>query len=61
MPDQPQPPTNLTRAQQTFKSSPEELQRLIREILEEERKVMHKLRRPNIHQNLYDHVKRVIR
>jgi hypothetical protein len=52
---------NLSRAQQVFKSSPEELQRLIREILEEERKVMHKLRRPNIHQNLYDHVKRVIR
>jgi len=48
-------------ARNIFKSAPEELQKLVREILEEERKVQHKQRRPNIHQNIYDHVKRVIK
>lgn len=55
------PPAKATRAQLIFTESPDELKKLIRDILEEERKVMHKLRRPNIHQNIYDHVKRLIR
>lgn len=50
-----------SRAQQLFKEAPEELQKLIKDVLAEERKVMHKERRPNIHQNIYDHVKRLIR
>ena len=61
MPEENTPPANYTRAQQIFKDSPDELKMLIKDILEEERKVMHKLRRPNIHQNIYDHVKRLIR
>jgi len=55
------PPAKATRAQQIFKDSPDELKKLIKDILEEERKVMHKSRRPKIHQNIYDHVKRLIR
>jgi vacuolar-type H+-ATPase subunit H len=54
-------PAGATRAQQIFKDAPEELQKLIKDVLAEERKVMHKERRPNIHQNIYDHVKRLIR
>lgn len=61
MAEQAKAPAKMNRAQEIFKSSPEELKELIKAILNEERKVMHKLRRPNIHQNIYDHVKRVIR
>jgi vacuolar-type H+-ATPase subunit H len=61
MPEETKPPAGATRAQQIVKEAPEELQKLIRDILAEERKVMHKERRPNIHQNIYDHVKRLIR
>lgn len=51
----------LTRAQELFKAAPEEYQTLIREILKEERDVMHLKRRSDIHTRLYDHVKRVIK
>ena len=51
----------LTRAQEIFKSAKPEYQTLIREILKEERDVMHLRRRSDIHQRLYDHVKRVIK
>ncbi len=61
MPEQTTPPPNPTRAQQIFKDASEEQKKLIKDILAEERKVMHKERRPNIHQNIYDHVKRLIR
>ena len=61
MSNETKPPAKYTRAQQLFKDSPEELKNLIKDLLEEERKVMHKQRRPNIHQNIYDHVKRQIR
>jgi len=50
-----------TRAQEIFLSAPEELKSLIRVVLEEERKVMHKQRRSNIHQVIYDNVKRQIK
>ena len=51
----------LTHAQEIFKSAKPEYQTLIREILKEERDVMHLRRRSDIHQRLYDHVKRVIK
>jgi len=52
---------NLTRAQEIFKSAKPEYQNLIREILKEERDVMHLRRRSDIHQRLNDHIKRVIK
>jgi hypothetical protein len=51
----------LTRAQEIFKSTTSEYQALIRDILKEERDVMHLKRRSDIHQRLYEHVKRVIK
>ena len=51
----------LTRAQELFKSAAPEYQTLIRDILKEERDVMHLKRRSDIHQRLYEHVKRVIK
>lgn len=51
----------LTRAQEIFKSSTPEYQALIRDILKEERDVMYMKRRNEIHQRLYEHVKRVIK
>jgi hypothetical protein len=53
--------TELSRAQAIFKSSQQEIQILIRDILKEERDVMHLKRRSDIHQRLYDHIKRVIK
>lgn len=50
-----------TRAQELFMAAPDELKNLIRVILEEERRVMHKQRRSNIHQVIYDNVKRQIK
>lgn len=51
----------LTRAQELFKSATPEYQTLIRDILKEERDVMHLKRRSDIHTRLYEHVKRVIK
>ena len=51
----------LLRAQAIFKEAPDEYKALIREILREERDVMHLRRRTDIHQRIYDHVKRVIK
>jgi hypothetical protein len=61
MTDESKPPAKHTRAQQIFKDSPEEFQKLIKDILEKERRVMHKQRRPNIHQDLYEAVKTFIK
>jgi hypothetical protein len=61
MSEQPALESNRNRAQEIFKSSQEELKELIKAILNEERKVMHKNKRSNIHQKIYDHVKRTIR
>lgn len=41
--------------------APDQLKSLIRAVLEEERKVMHKQKRPKIHQVIYDNVKRQIK
>ena len=51
----------LTRAQEIFKEASPEYQTLIRDILKEERDVMHLKRRSDIHTRLYEHVKRVIK
>ena len=54
-------PKGLTRAQEIFKSAKPEYRELIRDILKEERDVMHLKRRNDIHQRLYDHIRRVIK
>jgi len=59
--DTPETIKKLTRAQELFKSSSPEYQTLIRDVLKEERDVMHLKRRSDIHQRLYEHVKRVIK
>ena len=52
---------NPTRAQEIFKEAPEELQKLIRDILDKERKEMYRQRRGSIHQDIYQAVKTFIR
>ena len=52
---------SVTRAQEIFKSANPEYKELIRDFLKEERDVMHLKRRSDIHQRLYDHIKRVIK
>lgn len=61
VPDMLEPTRKLTRAQEIFKTTPQEYQTLIRDILKEERDVMHLKRRSDIHTRLYEHVKRVIK
>lgn len=51
----------ITRAQAIFKDAKVEYQTLIRDILKEERDVMHLKRRSDIHQRLYDHIKRIVK
>ena len=51
----------LTRAQEIFKCADPNYQTLIRDILKDERELMHLQRRPEIHQKIYDHIKRVIK
>jgi len=53
--------SGLTRAQEIFKGARDEYKVLIRDILKEERDVMHLKRRSDIHQRLYDHIRRVIK
>jgi hypothetical protein len=53
--------TRVTRAQEVFKGAKAEYKELIRDFLKEERDVMHLKRRSDIHQRLYDHIKRVIK
>lgn len=50
-----------TRAQDIFKNASTDIQILIRDFLKDERDVMHLQRRNDIHQRLYDHIKRVIK
>jgi hypothetical protein len=61
MPDAFRSDHNLSRAQEIFKNAKPEYKELIREFLKEERDVMHLKRRSDIHQRLYDHIKRVIK
>lgn len=60
-PDSPETTKKLTRAQEIFKAASPEYQTLIRDILKEERDVMHLKRRSDIHHRLFEHVKRVIK
>lgn len=60
MPDQTAPPTN-SKSIELFKGAPEEHQKLIRAILQDERKVQHFQRRSDIHNKIYDHVRRLIK
>jgi hypothetical protein len=53
-------PGKYTRSQQLFLDAPEEYQKLVRDILKEEREVMHLLRRPEIHQKIVNLVRRHI-
>ena len=53
-------PGQYTRSQQLFLDAPEEYQKLARDILKEEREVMHLLRRPEIHQKIVNLVRRHI-
>lgn len=48
-------------ARDIFKAADKPYQELIREILKEERDVMHLKRRADIHQRIVDHIKRVIK
>lgn len=50
-----------TRSQDAFLAVSEETRQLIRGVLRDERDVMHLKRRPEIHQKILDHVKRLIR
>ncbi len=52
---------DVSAAQNIFKDAKVEYKDLIREFLKEERDVMHLKRRSDIHQRLYDHIKRVIK
>lgn len=55
MPEDPPPPPEApeyTRSQRLFLDAPEEHKKLVRDILVEEREVMHLLRRPEIHQKI---------
>ena len=62
MPEQPESePTVTNRAQQLFKEAPDALRELVRTVLNEERQVVHLRRRGEIHQRIYEHVKRVIK
>ncbi len=62
MPDfEQQTERSLTRAQQIFLDAPEEYRALLKEVLKVERQVMHLKRRSDIHQRIYDHIKRVIK
>ena len=51
----------LTHAQEIFKSASPDYQTLIKDILREERDVMHLKRRSDIHTRIFDIVKRVIK
>lgn len=52
---------SLMKAVEIFKNATPEYQQLLRDVLKEERDVMHLKRRSDIHQRIYDHVKRVIK
>ncbi len=57
----PAPTDGISRAQDIFRIASDANRSLIRDILKEEREVMHLRRRSDIHQRIYEHVKRVIK
>lgn len=50
-----------SRARQLFKKASLECQEVIKQVLHEERGVMHVLRRNEIHTNIYDIIRKVAR
>lgn len=61
MPETNKAPGPSERVKSIFQSASEEHQKLIREILKEERDVQHMARRLDIHNKIYDHVRRLIK
>lgn len=61
MPETQNAPGPSERVRSIFQSTSEEHQKLIREILKEERDVQHMWRRPDIHNKIYGHVRRLIK
>ena len=60
MPKQTAPPT-YPKSIELFRNAPEEHQKLVRAILMDERKVQHLQRRSDIHNKIYEHVRRLIK
>ena len=58
---EPASPENEARARQIFKQADPDCQAVIREVLLEERSVMHLQRRNDIHTKIYDIIKKVAR
>ena len=50
-----------SEARRIFSRAPDEYRMLIRYILTDERDVMHLKRRSDIHQRIYEHVRRVVK
>ena len=50
-----------SKAKEIFHKSSPELQTLIKEILQEERDVINMIRRADIHNKIYEHVRRLIK
>lgn len=61
MPETQKAPGPSERVRSIFQSASEEHQKLIREILKEERDVQHMTRRSEIHTKIYDHIRRLIK
>lgn len=61
MPETNQAPGPSERVRSIFQGASEDNQKLIREILKEERDVQHMTRRQDIHNKIYDHVRRLIK
>ena len=61
MPKENQAPGPSDRVKGIFQSASEEHQKLIRDSLGEEREVQHMSRRSDIHNKIYDHVRRLIK
>jgi len=53
--------SKYSRSQEAFLQASEEVQNLLRSVLRDEREVMHLKRRPEIHQKILEHVKRIVR
>jgi len=61
MATKPQSKPALTRSQQLFQNATTEIQAILKSVLAQEREVRHLQRRHNIHQDILDHVKKLVR
>ena len=55
------PPEVKSRSVQIFMSASEDIKKVIKEILAEERNVQHLQRRSEIHSKIYNHIRRIIK